>query len=184
MNRSALTSPPADAIVPERHPDAPVGERLGPHYAECFGCGPGHPTGLQLDAISHDGVHVTAEFTVGTVHQGAPGLAHGGVLAAAIDEALGMVVWLLRKPYVTGRLETDYLRPVAVGSALHISAHCTGVSGRKAYLEAEMRLGTPEGPVVVRGAGLFIEVPIEHFARHGDGLSAVPAAKNHFEVNP
>lgn len=183
MNRSALTRPPDGAVVPPRHPDAPVGERLGPHYAECFGCGPDHPTGLHLAAISHDGVNITAEFTVGPVHQGAPGLAHGGVLAAAIDEALGMVVWLLRKPYVTGRLETDFLRPVPVGSVLHISSHCTGVSGRKAFLEAEMRLGDAAGPVVVRGAGLFIEVPVSHFAEHGRGLGEITRERD-FEVNP
>lgn len=183
MNRSALTRPPDGATVPQRHPEAPVGTRLGPHYAQCFGCGPDHPTGLHINAISHDGVNITAEFTVGTVHQGAPGLAHGGVLAAAIDETLGMVVWLLRKPYVTARLETDYVRPVPVGSVLHISARCTGVSGRKAYLEAEMRLESEDGPVVVRGAGLFVEVPFSHFTEHGDGLGERAGGRD-YEVNP
>ncbi|WP_312881278.1 hotdog fold domain-containing protein [Actinomadura alba] len=57
-----------------------------------------------------------------------------------------MVVWLLRKPYVTGRLETDHLRPVPVGATLHIRARCSGVSGRKAHLGAEARLGRPGGP--------------------------------------
>jgi hypothetical protein len=36
-----------------------------------------------------------------------PGLAHGGVPAAMVDEALDMVVRLLRMPPVTGRLEID-----------------------------------------------------------------------------
>lgn len=183
MNRSALTTPPPDATVPGRHPEAPVGRRLGPHYARCFGCGPDHPTGLHLEAISHDGVIVTAEFTVTELHQGAPGLAHGGVLAAAVDEALGMVLWLLRRPYVTGRLETDYVRPVPVGSRLHITARCTGISGRKAYLEAEVRMDAADGPVAVRGAALFVEVPISHFTRHGDVPPGTVGAEG-FEVNP
>jgi acyl-coenzyme A thioesterase PaaI-like protein len=160
-----------------------VGDKLGTHYAKCFGCGPEHPTGLRLEAVSGEGLTVSAKFTVGKDHQGAPGLAHGGVLAAAMDEALGMVVWLLRKPYVTGRLETDYLMPVPVGSTLHIRTRCTGVSGRKAYLEAEGRLGGPDGPVAVRGAAVFIEVQIAHFSRHGDGAGDV-LGRTDFEVNP
>jgi hypothetical protein len=36
-----------------------------------------------------------------------PGLARGGVLAAVVDEVLDMVVWPLRTPRVTGRLEAD-----------------------------------------------------------------------------
>ncbi|WP_019631285.1 PaaI family thioesterase [Actinomadura atramentaria] len=179
MNRSNLTVPPPGAPVPAPHPDAPVGEPLGPHYARCFGCGPDHPTGLHLAAVSRDGLSVEAKFTVGPEHQGAPGLAHGGVLATAIDEALGMVVWLLRKPYVTGRLETDYVRPVPVGTTLHLRTRCTGVVGRKAYLEAEARMDAADGPVAVRGAALFVEVPVEHFARHGDGAGGPDP-----EVNP
>ena len=181
MNRSPLTTPPPAAVIPEPHPDVRVGERVGPHYAKCFGCGAQHPTGLHLTAVAAEGLTVTAEFTVGDVHQGAPGLAHGGVLATAMDEALGMVVWLLRKPYVTGRLETDYLLPVPVGATLHIRTRCTGVHGRKAYLDAEARLDRPDGPVAVRGAALFVEVPIEHFAKHGEGVAGM--IPDH-EVNP
>jgi acyl-coenzyme A thioesterase PaaI-like protein len=181
VNRSTLTSAPPDAVIPEPPPDVKIGERVGPHYARCFGCGSDHPTGLHLQAVIAEGLTVSAEFTAAEVHQGAPGLAHGGVLATAIDEALGMVVWLLRKPYVTGRLETDFLRPVPVGATLHIRARCSGVSGRKAYLEAEAHLGGPDGPVAVRGAALFVEVPIEHFAEHGKGVAGL--IPDH-EVNP
>jgi acyl-coenzyme A thioesterase PaaI-like protein len=181
VNRSPVTSPPPDAVIPEPHPDVKAGERIGPHYARCFGCGGDHPTGLHLEAVTAEGLTVAARFTVTDVHQGAPGLAHGGVLAAAMDEALGMVVWLLRKPYVTGRLETDYLRPVPVGATLHIRTRCTGVSGRKAYLEAEAHVGAPDGPVAVRGAALFVEVPLEHFTRHGEGVAGM--VPDH-EVNP
>nr|BFE81558.1 hypothetical protein GCM10020093_041590 [Planobispora longispora] len=68
------------------------------------------------------------------------------MLAAAMDEVIGMSVWLFQRPYVTGRLETDYLAPVPVGSALHLRAWCTGMSGRKAYLEAEGRIGSRTVP--------------------------------------
>lgn len=137
---------------------------LPPHYRDCFGCGDRHPTGLHLTVTVADGVAVDAEFTVTKDHQGAPGLAHGGLLASAFDEALGYLLGVLRQPAVTGRLEVDYLRPVPVGSTLVIHAQCTGVSGRKIYTRA---VGRIDGRDAVRATGLFIAVPIEHFARHG-----------------
>ncbi|MEU5862502.1 MULTISPECIES: PaaI family thioesterase [unclassified Nonomuraea] len=184
MTRSSLTTPPPDASAPAAHPGAPApGSSLGSHYSRCFGCGHGHPTGLHLKAATPDGVTVEAEFTVGEAHQGAPMLAHGGVLAAAMDEVIGMSVYLFHKPYVTARLETDYLLPVPVGTTLHLRAWCNGITGRKAYLEAEGRIGAPDGPVAVRAAALFIEVSMEHFAEHGD-LAAIAAEHQDFEVNP
>ncbi|MEV4099706.1 PaaI family thioesterase [Nonomuraea sp. NPDC049649] len=184
MTRSTLTTPPPEAQPPKPHPDAPPpGSRLGSHFSRCFGCGADHPTGLHISAVTPDGADVEAAFTVGESHQGAPGLAHGGVLAAAMDEVIGMSIWLLRKPYVTARLETDYLLPVPVGTTLHLRARCTGIQGRKAYLEAEGRVGAPDGPAAVRAAALFIEVDMTHFAEHGD-LEAIRAEHQDYEVNP
>lgn len=185
MTRSSVTTPPADAEQPGPHPNAPpAGTRLGPHYAECFGCGPDHPTGLHLRVAVGEGVSAIAEFTVSEHHQGAPGLAHGGLLTAAFDEALGTVGWLLRKPLVTGRLETDFLRPVPVGATLHIVARCTGVAGRKVYTDAEGHLGGPDGERAVRVAALFVAVPLEHFAEHGGPEALELIRERRFEVNP
>ncbi|MFC4113453.1 PaaI family thioesterase [Nonomuraea zeae] len=184
MTRSSLTTPPPDAAAPAVHPGTPpAGTTLSSHYSQCFGCGADHPTGLHLTARTPDGATVEAEFTVGEAHQGAPRLAHGGVLAAAMDEVIGMSVYLFRKPYVTARLETDYLLPVPVGTTLHLRAWCNGIAGRKAYLEAEGRIGASDGPVAVRAAALFIEVNMEHFAKHGD-LAAIAAEHQDYEVNP
>ena len=121
-----------------------------------------------------EGLALSAHFTVTAAHQGAPGLAHGGLLAAAFDEALGMLLWLVRRPAVTVRLETDFRRPVPVGSTLHLSARCTGVAGRKVFTEAEGRLDGPDGPVAVAAAGLFVVVPLSHFSDHApDGTPAL-----------
>ena len=158
---------PGGAVVPEPAPGAPPpGTPLGSHYRHCFGCGPDHPTGLHLQMRAGDGVTVTAELTVTDDHQGAPSLAHGGLLAAALDEALGGLMHRLRRPAVTARLVTEFLAPVPVGSRLVITARCTGVEGRKVYGEAEGRLDGPDGPVVVRAESLFVIVGVEHFERY------------------
>jgi acyl-coenzyme A thioesterase PaaI-like protein len=162
------TDPPAEAELPERHPEAPrPGEGLGTHYPGCFGCGEDRPEGLHLRIRAGEGLSVTAEFAVAPAHQGAPGLIHGGLLSAAFDEVMGSVSWLLRVPAVTGRLETDFLKPVPVGHVVHLSAWCVGKAGRKIYHRAEARLDGPHGPLVARAAALFVAVGLEHFVTHG-----------------
>ena len=167
MARIPSTTAPEGAVIPERHPKAPaIGSKIPSHFGHCFGCGELHPTGLHLVAYAGQGLDITAEFTVNENHQGAPGLAHGGLLSLAFDEALGKLMWLLRAPAVTGRLETDFLKPVPMGSTLHISARITGQEGRKVYTEAIGRLNSVEGEIAVKAAALFISVPMEHFIKN------------------
>jgi acyl-coenzyme A thioesterase PaaI-like protein len=167
--RGALpTTPPSDAVVPVRAAKAPaVGAPIPSHYRWCFGCGTEHPTGLHMRITAGEGLTVTGEFTVSEHHQGAPGLAHGGLLSAAIDEILGSLNWLLDGPAVTGRLECDFRRPVPVGSVLHILAEVVGVKGRKVYTRAVGRLDAADGPVAITAAALFVQVPLQHFVANG-----------------
>ncbi|MFH8932604.1 PaaI family thioesterase [Streptomyces griseosporeus] len=190
---SPALQPPADAVKPVRHPEAPApGELLGAHYEHCFGCGGGQAHGLHLAARAGEGVSITAEFTVQPAHQGAPGLAHGGVLATALNETLGSLNWLLRTIAVTGRLETDFVRPVPVGTTLHLQAEVTAVAGRKIYSTATGRIGGPDGPVAVRADALFVEVKVDHFIDHGrkEEIQAAMSDPDQirraraFEVNP
>ncbi|GAA3226257.1 PaaI family thioesterase [Actinocorallia longicatena] len=167
MTASAATTPPPGATVPTL-----AGATITPgdlmragSYDMCFGCGTGHETGLRVQRTAFDEDVVLGHFLVTDQHQGAPGLAHGGLLATAMDEILGTAAWSLGKMAVTGRLETDFRAPVPVGSTLYLKAWCTGVEGRKIYLSGEGRLGDPDGPLAVQAAALFVEVPREHFTK-------------------
>ena len=194
MARVASTTPPEGAVIPPRHPDAPeTGTRIPSHFGHCFGCGELHPTGLHLVAHVGEGQNITAEFTVTENHQGAPGLAHGGLLSLAFDEALGKLMWLLRAPAVTGRLETDFLKPVPIGSKLFITAEITGQVNRKVYCSAVGRLNGPDGEIAVQAAALFIIVPMAHFLENApkaylDEVMSKPEllafVDPNFEVNP
>ena len=120
-----------------------------------------------------------------------PGLAHGGLLAAALDETLGSLNWLLRRPAVTARLETDFIRPVPVGSTLHLTGEVVGVEGRRIYVRGEGRLDDPDGELAVTAAAVFIAVPLEHFATYGRAadVAAAKESASHgevrsYEVNP
>ena len=97
------------------------------------------PAGLHVRVTAGEGVRAIAQVNVDELYEGAPGLAHGGVLAAALDEVLGYLAWMLREPTVTAPLETRFGRPVPVGSRVHIAAECLGVSGRKVFGRATGR---------------------------------------------
>jgi acyl-coenzyme A thioesterase PaaI-like protein len=190
---SRLSTPPPAAAPPVPHPDAPPpGTRLTSHYARCFGCGEEHPTGLHLEVTVAAGMAITAVFVVTPDHQGAPGLAHGGLLSCAFDEALGSLSWLYRQPAVTARLQTDFRRPVPVGSTLFISARVDAIEGRKVHTSAEGHLGSADGPLAVHASALFVVVDLEHFHTHGRPADveaamadpAVRAARRRLEVNP
>jgi acyl-coenzyme A thioesterase PaaI-like protein len=194
MSRVASTTPPEGSIIPERHAKSPAtGSELPSHFKHCFGCGDLHPTGLHLKARVEEGLSISAQFTVTENHQGAPGLAHGGLLSLAFDEALGKLMWLLRSPAVTARLETDFLLPVPIGTTLFISATITGQQGRKVYSVAEGRLNAPDGPLAVRAASLFIIVPMKHFLENAPAeyIAAIKANPEllsfvdpEFNINP
>lgn len=194
MSRVASTTPPPGSSLPDRHPKSPAtGSELPSHFKHCFGCGDLHPTGLHLKAKVEEGLSISAQFTVTENHQGAPGLAHGGLLSLAFDEALGKLMWLLRAPAVTARLETDFLAPVPIGTTIYISARITGVQGRKVYSEAEGRLNSPDGVLAVRAASLFIVVPMKHFLENAPAeyIAAIKANPEllsfvdpEFNINP
>lgn len=178
------------------HADAPKpGTELGVHFGQCFGCGDEIDAGLHLrSTVGEQFVH--SQFTVTAAHQGAPGLAHGGLLACAFDEALGSTVGnLMRRPAVTAKLETDFRRPVPVGSTLYIAAKLDGVAGRKIYVSADGHLDAEDGPVAVSARALFLVVGFDHFSTHGDpeALEKLAAqheknkrerAKRDWEINP
>lgn len=192
--------PPPGCPVPERPAGAPApGTVLSSHYDQCMGCGIGHPTGLRMRVVAGPGLTVTGGFTLTEHHQGAPGLAHGGLLALALDEVLGGLGWLLQTPMVTGRLQVEYARPVPIGTTVDLDAEVVGVTGRRIFCRASARTatGAADGPtppagVLARAHAVFVAVPLEHFRQHGraeDVDAAVRRAggregQRDWEVNP
>jgi len=166
--RPGSLSPPRDAEVPERAADAPApGTVLSSHFTACIGCGRDHPTGLRMRVTAGEGLSVHGRFAVTEHHQGAPGLAHGGLVALAMDEVLGGLGWLLRTPMVTGRLQVEYLRPVPVGSELALHAQLDAVDGRRIFSQARAHAGSTDGDLLARAFAVFVAVPLEHFRTHG-----------------
>jgi acyl-coenzyme A thioesterase PaaI-like protein len=121
-----------------------------------------------------DQLRVRGSFTVTEHHQGAPGLAHGGVISAAVDEGMGYLLWLVGGPAVTARIEVDFRRPVPVASRLELEARIDRQEGRKIWASLEGRV---DGEVMVEARALYVMVGLEHFAPHAERMGERPAER-------
>lgn len=115
-----------------------------------------------------DGERVRGEVTLDRRHEGAPGFAHGGAVATVLDDALGTLLVVLRRPAVTAKLDVDYRRPAFLGRRFTVETWVERSDGRKLWLAGEMREGEE---LVAEAHALFLAVSIEHFAE-GIGESA------------
>ena len=144
-------------MAAQRLPDAPApGTRMTRHGDRCLICGAAHPDGLRMRLFAAEGVATCAEVEVTSAHQGQPGRAHGGLLAAAFDEMMGAVNWLAGPPTLTGRLDVVYRAPVPVGQTLFFRAWSVGVDGRKSFVAAECRVGAPGGLLAATASAVFL----------------------------
>jgi acyl-coenzyme A thioesterase PaaI-like protein len=131
------------------------------HAAVCMACGEDNPGGYGL-RMWGAGAEIHGEVTLGPGQEGAPGLAHGGAVAAVLDDVLGSTT-LLREDAplaVTAHLEIDYRRPVRLGRPLTVRAWMEVLDGRKVTVAGEL---CDAGEVVAEARGLFLIVSPEHF---------------------
>lgn len=94
------------------------------------------------------------------MHEGAPGVVHGGLLSAVIDELLGRATMLSGTAGMTARLSVRYLHPTPIQEQLELKGWIERTSGRRLFMKCEVRCGDL---VTARAEGLFIRVPMERF---------------------
>ena len=101
----------------------------------CFGCGPLNTEGLRLKfEPGPDGS--VAFYQVPGRFQSWAGMAHGGVVALMLDEAVGWAAWHAGHPGVTGRLQVSYRRPLKLGERVRIVGTIERVRRSLVYVSA------------------------------------------------
>lgn len=135
-----------------------------PNSRMCFACGLENPIGLKMAFYEDDEGRVVANFTPGDEHQGYPGVVHGGIVTALLDEVLGRVAIAAERWMVTGRLNIRFRRPISVGETLTIVGEA--ISWKKHVLEARGEIRLADGQVGAEATGTFLEIPAEQ----GEGI--------------
>ncbi|MBW2422156.1 MAG: PaaI family thioesterase [Deltaproteobacteria bacterium] len=98
-------------------------------------------------------VHGSVYF--GRAYEGAPGCVHGGYVAAAFDEALGMACVFSGVPGMTGEITVRYRKPTPLETPLRLEARFDRQEGRKIYNSGELYAGEL---LVAESTGIFISI--------------------------
>ncbi|MBI5504039.1 MAG: PaaI family thioesterase [Deltaproteobacteria bacterium] len=108
----------------------------------CFGCSTKNLDGLHLRFFKH-GREVRGTYRIAERFHGAPGLAHGGIVATILDEfSCAAAVFLTGKRVMTGELTIRYESPCPVEQDIEIVARITGRDHpRYLVIESEVRRG-------------------------------------------
>ncbi len=115
---------------------------LDPHiFGEgqpCFGCRPDHPFGFRL-RFAREGDEIVTTFTPGELHQGPPGIMHGGLVTTLADELAAWTLVGLRERFgFTAALEGRLARAVRVGTPIVGRGRITNETSRVAEIETRL----------------------------------------------
>lgn len=126
----------------------------------CFGCGKDNPEGMRL-RFQHDEVtgKFIAHFRLPRRFTGPPRHAHGGIIAAILDEAMSKPSKPLGIMAPTTQLSVTYLRPVPLNQKLTAYGWELTNNGREHFRAAEIR--NEAGELLSVGKGTFLEIHAE-----------------------
>jgi len=120
-----------------------------------------------------------ARVWFGPSTEGPPGSVHGGSMAAVLDEAMGVSVWIKGYTAVTVNLTVQYLEMLPLNTITTIEAKVTSIKGSKIITEGVIYDKT--GTLYTRSEGLFINIPPKRLGtmtKHIDAFQSSLHAKD------
>ena len=134
----------------------------------CFICGLENPIGLHLHIYETEPGVVESTYVAPDHFQGYPGVLHGGIVGAIIDEISGRAHMgsdaLNPRFMFTARLEVKYRKNVPIGRQLKI----IGKAGKSKVRSAEAWAGIYDAKtneLLAEGNTLLIDVPADQIDR-------------------
>ena len=123
-------------------------------FADSIVSGSANPMGLGA-WLWRDGDQAVMEVVLGKAFEGAPQRAHGGIVAALIDETMGLVLAIHQALAFTVQLDITYLAPTPINETLFARSWLERREGRKMFMRCEVRAGET---TIAEASSLFIEV--------------------------
>jgi len=133
-------------------------QRLAPNPENlCFGCGGANENGMLLTfEQDNERMRIRGTFRLGPRYQGGGGMAHGGIIAVLLDEAMGKVSRFSEERAVTAELNIEYLKPVSVEQEIIVEGWQEDRRGRNRFNVGEIR--NADGVVLARGKARFVVI--------------------------
>ena len=132
-----------------------------PNSNHCFICGRKNPHGLYMTFYDNGENEVFSEYTVAEEYQSYPGVVHGGIVAAMLDEVVGRVAMIDDHHHfmMSVKLEVKYRHPVPTNTPLKIIGRIVKLRGRLGQAVGEIML--PDGMIAAESAMTLADVPAE-----------------------
>ncbi|MFZ3070766.1 MAG: PaaI family thioesterase [Anaerolineaceae bacterium] len=131
-----------------------------PSGNNCFVCGRNNDFSLKMEFYFDDNGDVISHVVIPERYEGYPGIVHGGVIAAMLDEASGRAY--SDEPdrfFMTSELNVRYRKPVKVNTPITVKASKVNQKGRVAFAKAEIR--DDAGILLAESNGVFVELSKE-----------------------
>ncbi|MBI1795001.1 MAG: PaaI family thioesterase [Chloroflexi bacterium] len=135
-----------------------------PNSRMCFICGLENPIGLHLHMYETEPGVIESKYIAPEHFQGYPGVLHGGIVAALLDEISGRAhMGGADNPrfMFTGKLEVKYRKNVPVGKLLKIIGKAGKVRSKMA--ESWAGIYDESGELLAEANALHINVPEDQF---------------------
>ena len=133
--------------------------KLQPNSRHCFACGLENNYGLKLRFFNTAPGEVTVNYTVPEQFQGYPGIVHGGITTAILDEITGRAQ-LGDDPnrlMFTAKLEIRFRKNVPVGKPLRIVGRIE--KSKKSMASSVGMVYGPNGDLLVEAKALLVPLP-------------------------
>lgn len=132
-----------------------------PSSRSCFICGRENPFGLKARWVSDRRANeVRTQVVIPEHFNGYPGVVHGGIITAILDEAMARSVLVeggFDDLLVTAKLEVVFRRPTPTDTPVTAVARLVRRAGTRAIAEAELRLA--DGTVTARAEATMAKPP-------------------------
>ena len=132
-----------------------------PNSDYCFVCGRKNPRGLYMTFYDNGENEVCSDYTGSEVYQGYPGVVHGGIVAAMLDEAVARVAMIGDHHHfmMSVKLEVKYRHPVPTETPLHVVGRVVRLRGRLGKAVGE--LYGPNEQLLAEASMTLADVPKE-----------------------
>lgn len=157
--------PKYELHAPEVHPDeewTELPDRVFKWHGKTFVSG--DPDGDRLRVkyfLRERDMRLMGKIWFGPNSMGPPGHAHGGSMAAVLDEAMGFASWIGGHAVLAAKITIEFRNMLPIGTDATAETWVESTEGRKVFVKSKL-FDAKSGTVFAEGEGLFIKLSNDH----------------------